>query len=149
MAFIAGDTATAAQAITFAIDFTKNAIPAYTTVCVNSLSEDLGYQTETWSDFCSGGSTSTATTGFDITWSGEATVRFEEPTYDWARYDVRYDLSKLNNLPMKITNTLLDETVTTTVSITSFNITYVSNEIIKFSFEMKPFAGKPVGADIV
>ena len=149
MAFNNGDTATAAQAITFAMDFSKSTPAVYTTVCVNSLSEDLGLQTESWADFCSNGFMSTATTGYDITWSGEAVVRYGEPTYDWARYDVRYDLASLNNVPMKITNTLLGETVTVNVAVTSFSMTYVSNELIKFSFEIKPFSGAPVGADII
>ena len=48
MAFNNGDTATAAQAITFAMDFSKSTPAVYTTVCVNSLSEDLGLQTESW-----------------------------------------------------------------------------------------------------
>jgi len=149
MAFNTGDTATAAQAITFAMDFTKAVVPLYTTICVNNLSEDLGYQTETWSDFCSAGASSTATTGFDISWSGEAVIRYSEPTWDWARYDIRYDLAKLNNIPMQITNTLLEETITAFVSITSFSITMVSTEVMKFSFEIKPFKGLPVGAVIV
>jgi len=149
MALNTGDAATAAQAITFALDFARGATPVWTTVCINSLSEDIGVQTESWYDFCSEGFSSTVATGFDVSWSGEAVVRKDEPTADLATYAFRYDLSKLNNIPMKITNTLLDETVTVDVSMTSFSMTMVANEIIKISFELKPCAGKPVGAAIV
>lgn len=145
MAFNDGDTATGAQAIKFELDITKAG--AYEVICVNDLSEALNYSSETWTDFCSGGFTSTALTGIDPEYSAEAVIRKGASIADLAAK--RYTIADLNNMPMRITNELLGEVLEVNVSITDWETTYVGDELIKASFTLKPFSGKPTLTPIV
>lgn len=139
MAFNEFDTATGAQSITFEMDILKNG--TYEVMCVNSLSEALNYSTETWFDFCSDGFSSSAVSAMDPEWSAEMILRYETTSVELAK--MRYSLGAVNNIPMRITNTLLDEIVEVNVSITSFDLTYVAEEFQKASFAIKPFQGAP------
>lgn len=139
MAFNEFDTATGAQSITFEMDILKNG--TYEVLCVNSLSETLNYSTETWFDFCSDGFSSSAVSAMDPEWSADMVLRYGTASVELAKN--RYSLGAVNNIPMRITNTLLDETVEVNVSITSFDLTYVAEELQKASFTIKPFQGAP------
>lgn len=145
MAFNTGDTATGAQAITFKLDILKNG--TLTPICINGLSEALNYTVETWYDFCSNGFSSSAVTAIDLEWSGDGVVRYDSPQADLIKR--RYNIGDINNIPMEVTNTLLDEVVTVNVSLTSLNITATAAELIKFDFALKPFEGSPVVTPIV
>ena len=140
MAFNKGDTATAAQSVKLELDLLKD--DNFQVVCVNSLSEALNYTTETWNDFCSNGFSSSAVTGIDPEWSAEMVLRYEETSVELTK--LRYNIAAINNVPMRITNTLLNEVVEVNVSITSFELTYVAAELQKASFTIKPFQGAPV-----
>ncbi|MFV0395558.1 MAG: hypothetical protein ACK5LC_14430 [Coprobacillaceae bacterium] len=140
MAFNSGDTATAAQSIKLELDLLKDG--NFEVVCVNSLSEALNYSTETWYDFCSNGFSSSAVTSIDPEWSSEMVLRYEESSVELAK--LRYNIGSINNVPMRITNTLLNEVLEVPVSITSFELTYVAEELQKASFALKPFKGAPV-----
>lgn len=139
MAFNKGDTATAAQTVTFSLDLLKDG--NMEVVCVNSLSEALNYNTETWTDFCSNGFSSTATTGIDLEWSAEMILRYGESSAELTK--LRYNIQDMNNIPMEVQNTLLNEKVKVNVSITSFDLDLVSDELQKASFNVKPFQGAP------
>ena len=149
MSFVDGDRATAAQAITFEMDITKSATPAYETFCVNSLGEDFGIKTESWSDFCSNGFTSTQAVGYDMSWSGECVVTKGSAAHDFIKHSNTLTLSNLNNIPVRITNALDAEVVSTLITITSLSLTYNSDEMIKFSFEFKPSGGTPTVTPVV
>lgn len=140
MAFNKGDTATAAQSVEIKLDILKDG--NMEAVCVNSLSEALNYNTETWTDFCSKGFSSTATTGIDLEWSAEMTLRYAETSVELAK--LRHQINSLNNIPMELTNTLLNEKLTINVSLTSFDLDLVSDELQKASFNIKPFQGAPL-----
>lgn len=140
-----GDTATGAQAITFEMDIAKNG--EYEVICVNDLSESLNYNVETWTDFCSGGFSSSATTGIDPEWSAEAVIRSGRSIEALAKK--RYEIAETTNIPMRITNALLGEILEANVSITSWETNYKSDEIIKASFSIKLFEGKPTVKPLV
>lgn len=140
MAFGLNDTATAAQSITFELDILKD--DNFIEVCVNSLSEALNYNTETWYDICSGGFSSSATTAIDLEWSSEMVTRFGTASAQLLKQ--RFDLGAINNIPMRIKNTLLDEQLEINVSLTSMDMDLVAEELQKSSFTIKPFAGAPV-----
>lgn len=137
-----GDTATGSQAVTFELDLKGGGEGDYEPVCVNSLSESLSYNVETWSDLCSKGFSSTAIVGMDPEWSAEMVIRYNHTSMELAKR--RYDVNKMNNIPMRITNTFLNEIMTINVSISSFEMTVEASSLLKASFTIKPFEGAPV-----
>ena len=139
MPFNTGDTATGAQAIKFELDIRKDG--NFHEMCVNTLSESLNYNVETWTDFCSKGFSSSAMTGLDPEYSAEMIIRYDRSSADLAK--IRYDMHAVNNIPMRITNELLNEIVEVNVTITSWNTNYVAEELIKADFTIKPFEGAP------
>lgn len=140
MPFNTGDTATGAQAIKIEMDLLKN--DSFEVICANSFSEALNYGTETWYDFCSNGFSSSATTSIDLEFSGEAVVRFDEATMTLTK--LRFDIGAVNNIPMRITDTFVEQVYEINVSMTSFERTLLPNELMKISFTFKPFQGAPV-----
>lgn len=140
MAFNAGDTTTGAQALTIEMDLLKN--DTFATICTNSFTEALNYSTETWADLCSDGFSSSATTGIDLEYSGEAVIRKGEATMDLVK--LRYDIGAVNNIPMRISNTFFGEQMEVNVSVTSLEVTFESQALIKVSFTFKPFQGAPI-----
>ena len=140
MPFNNGDTATGAQAIKFELDILKDG--NFQEMCVNTLSESLNYNVETWTDFCSGGFTSSALTGIDPEYSAEMIIRKGRTSAELAKR--RYNIADVNNVPMRITNELLEEVVEVNVAITSWETTYAGDELIKASFTIKPFEDAPV-----
>lgn len=140
MGFNTGDTSIAAKAVKLEIDFSRTG--EYVPVCCNALSEALNYTVESWSDFCSDGFMSNAVTGIDVAWSGDAIVRYGTATAEMVKN--RYKVEEMNGVPVRITNTLLDETIDVKVAVTSLNLTMTAGELIKFDFELKPASGAPI-----
>lgn len=140
MPFNTGDVSIAANAITVELDLEKDG--NYQVACVNTFSEALNYNSEEWYDFCSKGFSSNAVTGMSPEWSGEMVIRFGEFSSDFAKK--RYDITAINNVPMRITNALLEEVVMINVSLTDFSMDMVAEELLKASFTVKPFQGAPV-----
>lgn len=145
MGFNTGDVSIAANAITVEFDLDKD--NNFHVACLNNFSEALNYVTETWTDFCSDGFSSSAMTGLDPEWSGEMMLKFKEFSSDLTKK--RYNVQELNNIPMRITNKLLEQVVTVQVAFTSFEMTMVAEELLKISFAVKPFSGAPIVSDYV
>jgi hypothetical protein len=139
-----GDTAIAAKALKFEIDIAKD--ETFAVMCVNGLDESVSYTTESWTDLCNGGLASTSVTGAEISWSAEAML-----TKDGVAAQIcnnRYAIEKMNGIPVKITNILLDEQITMEVSITTLTITQQAAALMKISFEFKPSKGMPTKVKI-
>lgn len=133
-----GDYGTAAQALSVEMDIDRvdpNA-PEYKIMCVNTFTENLNYLTEQWADMCNAGAMSTAMVGLDPEFSGEMVIKFDESSADLAA--IRHDVTRLNNIPVQITNTLLSEVISFKAAMASFEITYEANALIKASFSVKP-----------
>lgn len=131
-----GDYATAAQAVEVKLDLKKLEDPNFEILCVNSFTENLNYLTENWADFCNAGTTSTAMVGIDPEYSGEFIIKYNELTANVTK--IRHDIQAVNNIPVQITNTLLDEQLDFKGSFSSFEVTMESNALIKASFSIKP-----------
>lgn len=135
-----GDAGTAAQAVTFELNIEKTGNEeGYQVFCVNNLDESLNYENETVWDFCSDVFSSTSTTGIDMEWSSEMVLRYG--TSSTALAAKRFDLQAMNNIPMRITNTLTGEKIEAQVSITDWSTTMTANELMKAEFTVKPFFG--------
>lgn len=140
MAFNTGDTATGAQGLIFEMDVLRNG--TWSRFCMSGVTENLNPQSTTWQDICSM-TTNTALTGIDPEWSGEIVVRYDSAVGEFLKR--RYDgLENLQNIPVRITNLLLDERIQFLGMLSELEITGEGAELITASFTLKVFNGQPV-----
>ena len=139
-----GDVATAGQALTVELDLARD--NDYVAMCFTSFSEALNYVTESWADLCSGGALNSVPTGIDPEWSGDLVIRKGQGSY--ALVKQRYDIDQMYNIPMRITNTFLNEEITAKVAVTSLEVTFESQALIKCSCTCKLSEGNVEVAEI-
>lgn len=144
MPFNVGDTSTGSLAIKLEIDILKD--ENYQEICVTGLDENVAANIESWFDTCSGGFENSAVTGLAIEYSAAAILKYGTAIVELARK--RYDVEAMNNVPFRMTNTLLNQVVNTKVAIQGFNIMGQAGELVKTEFTMKPSFGIPEVADL-
>lgn len=148
MAWNNGDVSTGSMALKAELNLDKQGVD-FSVICMDNLDQALNLIVSSQSDLCSGGNTSNAVVGMDITWSGECVVRYNEVSWEMAKNSFFGNLNNLNNIPFRITDTFTEEVTEAFVTITSLDKTGQSAEVIKLSLEFKVFVGKPVVTPIV
>lgn len=142
--FVDGDKATGAQAVAVYFDFAKDG--TFVEACLTSAGEDVNQSVQTYMEICRNGQTSTNITGYDPEWKFKAMLSKGYITAEmWSK---RYEPTTVANIPMKITNALIDEELNVNVTLLGFTITYSPGDLIEVEFSAKPTSGGVVVTDI-
>lgn len=140
-----GDTASASKSVTLELDAFKDG--NWHVFCVNNLTESLSTIVESWQDFCSDGFQSNAITGIELEWASEMILRYGSKSIEFIK--LRYDaVTAWNNVPMRITNTFMEQQAEVAVTVTDFEFNLEAETLQKVSFTLKPFSGAPVVRDL-
>jgi hypothetical protein len=138
MGFNIGDTATGAEAMLYEIQLDGE----WERFCVNNVDENLNPQTMTWKDICSITS-QTALTGIDPDWASTIVVRYGSAAAVLLKR--RYDgLGNLQNIPVRITNLLLEEQITFNGMISALSLAQAAENLVEATFTLKVFSGSPI-----
>lgn len=140
--FESGATATVAQSYVIEADFEKTSPPAWIEMCLTNYKENPNIQTETFEEICKNGFSTTLLKGYDPEFDFEGLVRKDSPIATMLKN--RYTPNLIMDIPFRITNTLLEEQLQTSLTITSFDIGGASSDYLKVSFKGKPFSGEPI-----
>lgn len=136
-AFVDGDKATGAQAIAVYFDFNKDG--TFVETCLTSAGEDVNQSVQTYMEICKNGQTSTNITGYDPEWKFKAMLTKGSISAEmWSK---RYEPQTVSNIPMKITDTLIDEELNVNVTLLGFTITYSPGDLMEIEFSAKPTSG--------
>lgn len=127
MGFNNGDYASAPTSIIFEMDINKDG--TWVRFCLDSLDEALNLATVEWTNFCNGGLASTAVTGSAPTWSFSSHIYYNSSIADLLkkRFDAGY--TTLQNVPVRITNLLLDEQITFKGIVSDLSLSYPSDDM--------------------
>lgn len=109
MSYNSGDVASGATSVIFEADIEKNG--TWLRLCVDSLSEAMNLATVEWANLCNGGQTSSAVTGVAPSWSFDSHIYYNSSIADLLKQRYVPGYTALQNVPIRITNLLLDEQV--------------------------------------
>lgn len=137
--FVEGSVSTVAQTFTVEFDFDK--MGEWTEVCLTSYTESPNLQTETMSEICNNGFTSTFVKGFDPQFDFEGIIHKGSPLGQLMSQ--RYVINFISDIPLRVTNSILDEQLITSITITTLTNGGAAADIYKVSFSGKPFSGEP------
>lgn len=139
--FATGSTGTVAQSYVIEADFDKTETPVWSEICLTDYKENPNVQTETFTEICKNGFTTTMIKGYDPEFSFDALIRKDTPLA--IALMNRYDTFAISDIPFRITNTLMGEQLLTDLTFTSFDLGGSAGDFLKVSLKGKPFGGKP------
>lgn len=130
-----GSMGTASVHITAEIDLNRDG--TYVPLCLNDHNEDNSLTTTSVQTTCTRGQAIEFVTGIETTYSGGAFVTKGSALVElWTKRGQA--TIEFNNVPVRFTDTLAEEEITVNVAITNFSKSGSMEDLMEFSFEMKP-----------
>ena len=130
-----GSMGTASVHITAEIDLNRDG--KYVPLCLNDHNEGNSLTTTSVQTTCTRGQAIEFVTGVETTYSGGAFVTKGSALVElWTRRGQA--TIEFNNVPVRFTDTLTEEEITVNVAVTDFSKTGSMEDLMEFSFEMKP-----------
>jgi len=137
MGFNDGDVMTGANVIIFEMQIEGQ----WLRWCPNSLNENLNLAISTWRTLCDNVNNN-AITGADPDWGGDIIVPYNSSVASFLRK--RFDYGYLQNIPIRITNLLLNERLQFMGMISALSQTYTAADMVTASFTVKVGSGSVV-----
>ena len=130
-----GSMGTGSVHITMEIDLNRDG--NYVPLCINDYKQDNSLTTTSVQTTCTRGQKIEFVTGIETTYSGGAYVTKGSAMAElWSRRGQA--MVEFNDVPVRFTDTLAEDETTVKVAISNFGQTGAMEDLMEFSFEMKP-----------
>lgn len=142
MAFNNGDVASAPNYLIVEFDLMKNG--DWVRACLDTMDFTANPNVVSWTNICNGGIANKMVTGTDPEWSFEAHIYYNSITAQLAQSALDAGYTTLTDVPVRITNLLLNQTVTFKGVFTGLDYSMPADDLMTVSGTIGVFSGIPV-----